>query len=340
MKNKLYVFLIVFILLSANIYGADATTIKIFERAMVQFSPDSTASKNNNDITTFDNGRIIQKTIAIPEYNQNQKITAVLNIYPIPKDALSVCDPWDRAGNVSLVIGEQKIEMIKFITAYGGHTEYTVDLSHLIQPLTEPKITVQAFIDTWSSPGWEIDFELTYEPTDDTIAPVWITPVMFINSYTAEKYGDKGYEQKVSIPDNIKRVQLYYLVSGHCTDGRDADEFISKDNLISVDDQIVYRYQPWRDDCKQFRDINPYTKKWSAGYWSSDFSRSGWCPGDMVEPLILDLSDHLKPGEHSINVKVEDVRPKDENDQYGYWRISAYLVGWDQWDIYKYNEDL
>lgn len=146
--------------------------------------------------------------------------------------------------------------------------------------------------------------------------------------FTDEKPGKDGITTDVIIPDSLVKVDLYYLTSGHCTDGTDADEFISKDNVISVDKHVVYRYRPWRDDCTDFRAVNPYTRRWSEGYWSSDFSRSGWCPGDIVEPLVLDLIDHFKPGEHNVNLKIENIRPKDENDNYGVWKVSAFLVGY------------
>src|SRR5690606_7265530 len=104
-------------------------------------------------------------------------------------------------------------------------------------------------------------------------------------SFTNEAFGADGVESRFTIPDGLSRVKLYYLVSGHCTDGRGADEFESKDNVFTVDDVVVYRYQPWRDDCRQYRAINPYNRRWSDGFWSSDYSRTGWCPGTEVNPL-------------------------------------------------------
>jgi hypothetical protein len=103
---------------------------------------------------------------------------------------------------------------------------------------------------------------------------------------------------------------------------------VSKDNVISVNRVVVERFRPWRNDCGRFRARNPYTRRWSDGWWSSDYSRSGWCPGDVVAPLRVDLTDHLTPGPHTIGFNVEGVRPRDEDDHYGYWRLSAYAVGW------------
>src|SRR5262249_20227261 len=116
---------------------------------------------------------------------------------------------------------------------------------------------------------------------------------------------------------------------GHCTDGRDEDEFVSKANVISVDGHVVARLHPWRSDCRQFRDRNPYCARWSDGTWSSDYSRSGWCPGEVVTPTEIDLTDALTAGRHVVHIAIENMRPKDAEKNFGYWRVSAYVVGWD-----------
>jgi hypothetical protein len=123
---------------------------------------------------------------------------------------------------------------------------------------------------------------------------------------------------------------MHYLSSGHCTDGRADDEFITKDNVITIDGNEVYRFRPWRDDCLRFRTINPYCRRWSDGSWSSDYSRSGWCPGDLVTPVEIDLTEYLSPGRHAIGFRVEEIRPKGEDDHLGYWRVSGYLLGWER----------
>lgn len=255
---------------------------------------------------------------------------AQLVVNPIPKDEIEVHDRWDRAGDIRLSIpGKPDLELIKFITAYGGRTEYRVDVTHL-SPVLPGEGTIKAFIDTWVSPAWTVDFNLEY--TADSLERVtrWVVPVMFEQSYTREAQGDSGILVNIDVPTGQKRVILHYYVSGHCTDGTDADEFVKKDNVISVDGVVVYRYQPWRDDCRNFRENNPYTRRWSDGYWSSDYSRSGWCPGDFVRPLELDLTDHLTPGPHSVRFTIENVRPKNEKGDHGYWRVSGVVMGVDE----------
>ncbi len=303
------------------------TVVDVFNNNTIHFTPDEPDRYDTLDVKALDNGRIIQATVTCPAYEQPVKLTAHLEIRPIPKDEQFMYDSWDRAGSVRLwQNGFPEVEIIKFMTAYGGPSTYDVDVTHLL-PLLTGGCTINAFIDTWVTPGWHVDFSLKYEPLEEWRNPVWALPLMFEQSVNRESMGDSGVQTTIVVPEGADRVLLNYLVSGHCTDGRGADEFVPKDNVICVDGRVVYRYRPWRDDCRQFREVNPYCRRWSDGNWSSDYSRSGWCPGDMVEPMELDLTDHLTPGEHTIRFMIEDIRPKDEEGNHGYWRISSYLVG-------------
>lgn len=308
------------------------TTITVFSNAMVHFTPDELAKYDTLEYTARDNGRETMRTLELPRLTSPTRILAHLTLKPIPKDERNVHDKWDRAGHVRLAVEDgPDIEMLKFMTAYGGRTEHTVDVTHLA-PLLQGPQSIVAFIDTWVTPAWQIDFSLEYRSDSTVLMPTFARGVLFEQSYTAEAFGDDGIAFQVSVPADLQRVELYYLVSGHCTDGRGADEFVSKDNVISVDDVVVYRYRPWRDDCRQFRGINPYTARWSDGWWSSDYDRSGWCPGDEVTPLVLDLSDHLTEGDHDLRFRIENVRPKNDEDHFGYWRTSAVVVGYDSVD--------
>ncbi|MCP4566302.1 MAG: hypothetical protein GY841_01845 [FCB group bacterium] len=315
-------------------------TIDIFTQNDIQFDPNDSTDYETASVKPVDNGREIYTSVTLPSYNDDVRITAHLTVHPIPKDEIVVHDKWDRAGNVRLSAeGMADIEIIKYITAYGGLTEYEVDVSHLA-PVLKGDCTFKAFIDTWVSPAWKIDFSLEFEPIADSsgeevyidyiLNPDWAEGIMFVESYSAEKHGEKGVTCDVIIPRDMKRVVMNYFVSGHCTDGSGADEFVPKDNVIFVDGRPVFRFQPWRDDCIDFRAVNPYTRRWSEGYWSSDFSRSGWCPGDKVDPVQIDLTDYLTPGSHTIRFEIENVRPKDDNDHYGYWRLSSHLLGWEK----------
>ncbi len=302
-------------------------TTPIFHQAVLQFAPDSAARFVQPGQTATDSGRVLISEIQLPEPLGPHRIRAFVTVQPIYKDDQTVYDRWDRAGNLRLVVdGRPDLELVRFITPYGGRAEYNFDVSDL-GPLLHGRQSFRAFVDTWSSPGWKVDVLLRYEPDSTWDAPNWAAPVYYAESFD-RKDMPNGADIKVDIPDGLKRVSLKILSTGHCTDGRDADEFVSKANVISVDGAVVARFHPWRTDCRDNRAVNPYTAHWKDGSWSSDYNRSGWCPGSEVRPIEYDLSDHLTPGKHTIHYQIEDIRPADAAGHFGYWRVSMVLVGW------------
>jgi hypothetical protein len=304
-------------------------TVPVFKNAALHFLPDSAWKPAARGPTAEENGRVARVTATLPEWSRPRRITALIAIRPEPKGDRDVHDRYDRAGNVRLVIdGGPDLEIARFMTAYGGAAEYEVDVSHL-GPLLRGRRTFRAFVDTWSSPGWRLDLSLRFAPSDSFPAPTWAAPVYYAENFNRERHG-AGDSVTVTVPPGLARVVMKYVPTGHCTDGRDEDEFVSKANVISVDGVVVARVHPWRDDCRRFRDLNPHCARWADGTWSSDYSRSGWCPSQIVAPMEFDLTDHLGPGSHTIRFAVEGMRPKDAEGHYGYWRLSAALAGWDR----------
>jgi hypothetical protein len=305
-------------------------TVHIFHDNMIHFTSGDSSKYDTALVSGSEQGRVISREIELPVPTRPVRITAHVAARPIAKDEREVHDKWDRAANVRLSRpGMPDIEVIKFITAYGGVTEHEVDVSHLA-PLLGGSCTFRGFIDTWSSPGWKLDFSLLFEPVVESDGPDWAEGILYEQSMTEESLRQGSVAVEVKITAGTERVVMNYLASGHCTDGRGADEFVTKDHVITVDGKEVYRFRPWRDDCRQYRAQNPYCRRWSDGSWSSDYSRSGWCPSDKVLPHQIDLSPHLTPGKHVITFNVENVRPKDAEGHFGYWRVSSHLLGWSE----------
>lgn len=304
--------------------------IAVFQDDLIQYSPGDSVHADSMDVGIADKGREIFRTITLPQFDKPVRIMATVRIKPIPKDDISVYDPWDRAGNFRIKVpGQPDVELVKFVTAYGGFTEFNVDVSQLA-PLLQGGVTLVGSIDTWVKPAWWVDLTLTFQPDIAIQQPIWVLPLMYEPSFSQGKFSDDQLITEIEIPAGAKKIALNYLVSGHCTDGRDADEFVSKDNVIGLDGTEIYRFKPWRDDCQQYRAINPYTRRWSDGWWSSDFSRTGWCPGTAILPTEIPVAiKSLSAGKHKVSFGIENIRPKDETG-YGYWRVSAYLVGYEK----------
>ena len=308
--------------------GPDTARVEAFRATMIHFSADSASRYAAPGERVEDRGRVVSTRGSLPRLAAGHRLIAHLTLEPCPKSEREVFDRWDRAGNVRLVTpGRPDVELVRFMTAYGGRTEYDVDVSELA-PLLADSCTLRAHIDTWVSPAWRVSFDL--HAKSDTLwdAPAWAAPVYYTDSYNRDSM-PRGVEATIEVPRGLKRVVLRYLSTGHCTDGTDEDEFVSKANVITVDGVVVARVHPWRTDCRAMRERNPYCARWTDGSWSSDYSRSGWCPGDVVTPMEFDVTDFLGPGRHRVGIRVEDVRPRDAKGNFGYWRVSASVIGWD-----------
>ncbi len=301
----------------------DSTVVRIFDDQMIHFG--DAASYETADIKAEEGGRIIRRKIRLPSFSQPMRIKARLLIYSTIQPGGSGGDPWDRAGSVLLSTpGMAHIELLKFITGFGGRSELYEDVTSL-SPLLQDSVVIRGFVDTWVSPAWKMTFDLIFKP-DTTLQPAtWANGIYYTWGMTAPDVTNDSPSVRINIPPRGERVVLNYFTSGHCTDGSGADEFVSKDNVIFVDGIEVHRYKPWRTDCRQFRSVNPFSGRW-GNTWSSDLSRSGWCPGDIVHPVQLDLSASLAPGPHVIRFAVENIRPQD-NSGIGYWRVSSFLSG-------------
>ena len=56
---------------------------------------------------------------------------------------------------------------------------------------------------------------------------------------------------------------------------------------------------------------------------SSDLSRSNWCPGSKVEPIVIDLGD-MPSGEHQLKIGIDGTKAGE--NKYNHWLVSAYLT--------------
>ncbi len=303
-------------------------TTSLYNDVTIHFTPDDSTAFDSPFASARDNGRVMSTFHEFPAAGGPERVTLNLTVSPIRKDIRNMHDRWDRAGWVRLIKpGMAPVELCRFMTAYGGQITHEVDITRAA-PLLTGHCEFEVFIDTWVSPAWTVDANLVFTPDETGVVnpPQWSLGALFPDGgLTAEK---PEATATVIVPERTRWVELAAITTGHCTDGTDGDEFITKDNVILVDGQEVYRWRPWRDDCGEFRAVNPYCAKWADGSWSSDYARSGWCPGDVAEPEFIDLSAVLTPGEHTITWRVENIRPKNDEDHHGYWRISSTVSGW------------
>lgn len=294
------------------------TNVSVFDDVGIQFGG-STGWHNQTGVSILDNGRIIERTLTLPPLGDYARVTTQLNIW-------AQDDHWDRAGNVELVTPFGNLELHKFITGFGGTTSHQQDVTALIPFLRQGPVTIRAHVDTWVPQAWSIDFNLKIENDAPERAPTWNYSFFNDQDWRSGEFPGDRRGRTITIPEGLDRVYIAYLTSGHASDGSGGDEFVQREHKIVIDRTEVFHEVPWRTDGRNFRSVNPWSGRW-GDTWSSDFPRSGWIPGDDVDPYVIDVTDYLKPGRHNVSFEITGIEP-DEGDGYGYWRTSAYLFGY------------
>lgn len=238
-----------------------------------------------------------------------------------------------------------------YIPKWEKCVQWQQDITDLY-PLLEDEAYVGVFIDTWTEQGYLASMELQFKESTiscDRMQRRQVMPLLNTVYYIGQEYPDIFARKPITtdfvLPKRARNVRLKYIVTGH--GGHDGgDEFVQKENILSVDGKEVKRFIPWRDDCASFRRFNPATGVWlekrvasyigENGYTekeveepvaSSDFSRSNWCPGTDVVPEEVELGD-LKAGHHTFTVDIPKAQPINGNEM-NHWLVSAYLV-WDE----------
>ena len=217
---------------------------------------------------------------------------------------------------------------------WGTETLYKQDISDL-QALFGDEVLIGAFIGNYDGGGHKLSLTLKAYPEEE----VWDTvglhkrfALPIFNTCNVMEMAGQNYGRffltdslKVSfdVHEGTERLTLRYITTGH--GGWDnGDEFVPKANTILIDGEPRFTYTPWRCDCGTYRALNPASGNFWNGLSSSDYSRSGWCPGTATQPIFFDLSD-LKPGRHTITVAIPQGTP--EGGSFSAWNVSGVLVG-------------
>ncbi len=240
------------------------------------------------------------------------------------------------------------VELVRFFTSFGaGHFNdrvqidglewadenyYKMEVSELRDRL-RGDVLIGAFIGNYDKGGHKISLDLLAYPGDEKWGkkPIKQHSIPLFNTCNVMEMSGQNYgrlfatdtlEVEFELPDSITNVRLRYLSTGH--GGWDGgDEFNPKENVIYVDGVKRFTHTPWRCDCATFRDQNPVSGNFWNGLSSSDYSRSGWCPGTATNPVYFDLND-LKPGKHTIRIAIP--QGKDEGTSFSHWMVSGAVL--------------
>ena len=243
------------------------------------------------------------------------------------------------------------LEWVRFFTPFGvGHFNERMagagpdwrSEAYYRQEITDVycggDVIVGAWIGNYDGGGHRLTMDIKSYPNDNVIpndndadeSQRTVTPLFNtcnVLEMAGQNYGKlfatDSLTVRFTIPANAKSARLRYISTGH--GGWDeGDEFVPKTNTILIDGKVAFTHTPWRTDCGSYRDLNPVSGNFWNGLSSSDYSRSGWCPGTATQPIYFDLTPWADGREHTITVAIPQGKPVE--GMFSHWAVSGALV--------------
>lgn len=226
-------------------------------------------------------------------------------------EAPADCDPWDRLGWVQLlhdtgeVDGEgepilEPYEIARIVTPYDitggtrpGSCTWEIDVTDY-KMLLQGDVLLRSYIESWigDERGWLVTIDFAFVEGDRFLEPYQVVNLWQNNRIV---YGDPAQDpeavlvpREVPIDARTQAAKLRVVNTGHGQGNtNNCAEFCNKEHTFVANGDVFTEFI-WRGDCS----ANPCSPQ--GGTWQGP--RAGWCPGDAVTPLDLDVSASIVAG--------------------------------------------
>ena len=249
------------------------------------------------------------------------------------------------------------VELVRFFTPFGvgqfndrvqidgldwqGEAYYkqeVTDIAHLLQG----EVWIGVWIGNYDRGGHRVTVDIKSYPGDYHVEEGWhggYSKSLFNTCNVLEMAGQNygklfatdslTTEFSVWGSDTARNIRLRYIATGH-GGWEGGDEFNPKTHTILIDGRPAFTYTPWRSDCGRYREWNPV----SGNFWnvmsSSDYSRSGWCPGTATQPVYFNISEYFRregivpTGHHTLTIAISQGEP--QAGSFSHWCVSGVLL--------------
>jgi len=211
---------------------------------------------------------------------------------------LGNCGAWDYLANLSLADDPANtVELARFITSYHRETHWVSDVSQMLPLLASGG--QHAF--RWSfAPSWNTQPTATHLALRLSSKKKGLTPKQATFLYAGGDFGSMynvgRMPVSVPIPATAKKVELFVIVTGHGSGTNQCSEFCDHQHEFTVNGTKHVKDFPLagtNDTCIPNL-TNGLTPNQAGTWW---FGRGGWCPGQQVDPWIVDVTADVTPGQ-------------------------------------------
>ncbi len=218
-------------------------------------------------------------------------------------DSYSDCGHWDYEAVVNLcsdaLCDGPTAEIARWITPYSrpGTRRWVIDATPLLGMVADGGEQTFNFGMIWNmNPSvWDLRFVL--RNTGRGEASQQVVPAFAANRGFNDSYNDVWETVEFTPPADATRVELVAIISGHGQDEQNCAEWCGHQHEFTINGQDVHlREFPGQvvaQRCAEAVDEGVIPGQW--GNWTP--GRAGWCPGQPVQPWVVDITDQVLLGE-------------------------------------------
>lgn len=206
------------------------------------------------------------------------------------------CGAWDYLAHLWLTDeADQRTEVARFITSYHRETHWVIDVSQMLPLLTGGHTRFRwEFAPEWNTQPTATWLKLRFLNRNKGFRPSQLVRIGQGGGF-GSMYNTARMPVSAEIPADAKRVELYAVITGHGAEAAQCAEFCNHQHRFAVNGHphmVEFREAQDPDGCvdQVERGMTPN----QYGTWW--FGRGGWCPGQQVDPHVIDVTDEAAPG--------------------------------------------
>lgn len=214
------------------------------------------------------------------------------------------CGAWDYLAYMWVLSpdGETWWEVSRFITTYHRESHWVVDGTHALPWLAEGGEHTFRFqwAPSWNTQPTAVTASLRLSNQGKGYKPVKTTPLFTGGDFTAG-YTDDYEPIEVAVSSDAKHVELVTILTGHGMETNNCAEFCDHRHFWDVDgavsEQSFTDVVGDQEGCSG-RASEGVVPNQGGTWW---FGRGGWCPGEKVEPFVVDATEAAADGSVTVD---------------------------------------
>ncbi len=254
-----------------------------------------------------------------------------------PKDTapeVGNCGAWDYLAYLWLTepgdaANPKRTQLARFITSYHRETHWVMDVSAMLAHVKDGgKRTLRwEWAPEWNKQPTKTWVSLRFSNRKRGLRPVAVAP-LWTGGGLGSKYNAEHAPIDVPVPKSAKRVELYAVITGHGSETSQCAEFCRHQHEFTVGGTVFLKDHPTvgqQTGCIAEIERGMTPNQWGT-WW---LGRGGWCPGQQVEPYVVDVTA-LAPAGTTAKVSYRAlVKGKEPTDGSGSIDLVSWLVFWE-----------